>query len=323
MSKAMFEPIKEELKLLEEGLLDSVSSDKDIINEIASHVVRAGGKRLRPALSLLSAKAGKNYSAKKVLPLAVSLELIHTATLAHDDVIDGAGTRRGAATLNTKWGNQIAILGGDFLFARAFAMVAKQSYAPYVNYRISELIANLCEGEILQDHSAHVALKDYNVYYERIKNKTADFLEVATELGGFVSGVTKEEQEGMRRFGHAIGMAFQVTDDILDLEKTEEELGKPAAHDLVCGIVTLPVIYTLKESKRAGELAAIVTDEHMTLEMEDRAIEIVRESGGIDFAKSEVKRFLDDARNSIPATIPNDVRDSFLMVADFIASRSF
>lgn len=323
MSKAMFEPIKKELALLEEKLLEAVSSDKDIINDIASHVVRAGGKRLRPALSLLSAKVGKNYSVEEVLPLAASLELIHTATLAHDDVIDGAGTRRGTATLNAKWSNQIAILGGDFLFARAFSMIAKRNYDPYVNYRISGLIANLCEGEILQDNSVHVALKDYDVYYERIKNKTADFLEVATELGGFVTGVTKEEQEGLRRFGHAIGMAFQVTDDILDLEKTEEELGKPAAHDLVCGVVTLPVIYALKESRRAGELAAIVTDEHMTVEMEDRAIEIVRESGGIDFSKREVKRFLDEARNSVPDTISEELKKSFLMVADFIASRSF
>lgn len=323
MSKAIFGLIQEELKLLEEELITATVSDKDIINEIASHVIRAGGKRLRPALSLLSARAGRNYSFEKILPLAASLELIHTATLAHDDVIDGAGTRRGVVTLNAKWSNQVAILGGDYLFARAFAIVAKENYDPYVNYRISELIANLCEGEILQDHAAHVPLKDYDVYYDRIKRKTADFLEIAAELGGFVSGVTKEEQAGLKNFGHAIGMAFQVTDDVLDLSKTEEELGKPAAHDLVCGIVTLPVIYALKMSERAGELAAIITDEHMTLEMEERAIEIVMESGGIDFAKGEAKRFIDEAKRSIPATIPQEVRESFFEVADFIATRNF
>lgn len=323
MSKAIFELIQEDLKVLEERLITATISDKEIINEIASHVILAGGKRLRPALSLLSARIGKDYSLEKVLPLATALELIHTATLAHDDVIDGAGTRRGVPTLNAQWSNQVAILGGDFLFARAFSILSKENYDSYVNYRISELISNLCEGEILQDHSAHVALKDYDTYYDRIKRKTADFLEVAAELGGFVTGVTKEEQEGLRNFGHAIGMAFQVTDDVLDLEKTEEELGKPAAHDLVCGIVTLPVIYALRESQRAGELAAIVTDEHMTMEMEDRAIDIVIESGGIDFAKSEAQRFLDEARASLPLSIPRDIRQTFLDVADFIGERNF
>ena len=323
VSKAIFELIQEDLNILEEKLITATTSDKDIINEIASHVIRAGGKRLRPALSLLAARAGKDYSLERILPLAASLELIHTATLAHDDVIDGAGTRRGVPTLNAKWNNQTAILGGDFLFARAFSLVAKENYAPYVNYRISELIANLCEGEILQDHSAYVALKDYDTYYDRIKRKTADFLEVAADLGGFVAGVTEEEQAGLKNFGHAIGMAFQVTDDILDLSQTEEELGKPAAHDLVCGIVTLPVIYALKESKRAGELASIVTDEHMTLEMEYRAIEIVTESGGMDFAKSEANRFIEEAKASVPNTIPKEVREAFFRVADFIGERNF
>lgn len=320
---AIFEPIKEEMSLLNEWLVKATASDQEIINEIAGHVVRAGGKRLRPALAILSGKAGKNYSVEKVLPLATALELIHTATLAHDDVIDDSGTRRGVATLNAKWGNQVAILGGDFLFARAFNVVANENYPSYVNQRLAQLIANLCEGEILQDHAAHIALKDYEIYYDRIKRKTADFLEVATEVGGVVTGVTETEQRLFRQFGHSIGMAFQITDDVLDLERTEEELGKPAAHDLVCGIVTLPVIYALKESERAGELAAIVTDEHMTVEMEERAIGIVTESGGIDFAKREARRFLDQAIESIPTTISEDLRKSFIEIADFIGSRSF
>lgn len=323
MSKAMFELIKEDLSLLEDMLLNATKSTEESINEIARHVTLAGGKRLRPALALLSAKAGRNYSRKDILPLATALELIHTATLAHDDVIDGADTRRGASTLNAKWNNQIAILGGDYLFAKAFSFIAKKNYDPYVNYRIAELISNLAEGEILQDTRAYIALKDVNVYYERIKRKTADFLEVATELGGFVAGVTKVEQDAFAAYGHAIGMAFQVTDDVLDMEETAESLGKPAANDLVSGIVTLPVIYALNNSKRAGELAAIVTDRHQTAEMAERAIGIVCDSGGIEFAKQEAARFLAEARDVLPDTIPVEVKKSFCMIADFIGERNF
>ncbi len=323
MSKAMFDVIKGDLEELEKELLSAVDSPVEIVREIGTHLVMAGGKRIRPALCLLAAHGGVGFELRRVLPLAAALELIHTASLVHDDVIDEAGTRRGVPTANAKWGNQISILSGDYIFAQAFQLVAMQDYGNYVYHRLAELVGNLSAGEIIQNRQVYMASRDIEDYFRRIQKKTADFLEISCELGGVVSGMDGERTKQLAEYGHCIGMAFQITDDLLDIEQTEEKLGKPAGNDIRQGIVTLPVIRALNESPDGEELEVIVTDPEMTEEMAARAISIVRASDGVSFAKDRADEYLDRARKVLPEGLPEAVREALLMVADFIGERDF
>ncbi len=319
----MFDVVRADLEALEEGLLDAVGSPYGLVTEIGTHLVHAGGKRIRPGLCILAARSGKNFSLERILPLAETLELIHTASLVHDDVIDGAGTRRGAETANARWGSQIAILSGDYIFARAFALIATEGYGGYILKRLSELVCNLSVGEIIQNEMIYKASRDLDAYYERIQKKTADFLEICCELGAVVGGLDPADAKALARYGHAIGMAFQITDDILDILQTEEQIGKPAGNDIRQGIVTLPVIRALSVSSDAKELETIVTNRKMTDEDVRRALAIVRETDGVDFAMKRADDYLAHAKEILPASLPKEVREAYEMVADFIGDRDF
>jgi len=323
VSNPMFNVIQSDLDVLNEGLIGAVSSPVALVNEVGTHLVTAGGKRIRPALCLLAARGSKEFSLERILPLAEALELIHTASLVHDDVIDEADTRRGEPTANAKWDNQIAILGGDYIFARAFSLIAEGGYGDYVAKRLAELVCNLSVGEIIQDHTVYQAVKDLDNYYERIQKKTADFLEICCELGGLVGGLPEEDTKKLAEYGHCIGMAFQITDDVLDIMQTSEQIGKPAGNDIRQGIVTLPVIHALNVSADAEELAEIVTNPEMTGEMVERALEIVRMTDGVEVAKAKADEYLERARQVIPADLPAEIKDAFVQVADFIGDRDF
>ncbi|MBQ1876582.1 MAG: polyprenyl synthetase family protein [Selenomonas sp.] len=319
----MFDVIKGDLAQLEEHLLQAVTEPEPDITEIGSHLITSGGKRIRPALCLLAAHGGPKFELARVMPLAAALELIHTASLVHDDVIDAADTRRGAATVNARWNNQVAILSGDFVFARAFAMVAEQGYGKSVLKGLADLVGNLSIGEIIQDRNVYKASRDVADYYARIKKKTADFLETCCALGAEVGGMTQEEVARLADYGHAIGMAFQITDDLLDILETEEQTGKPAGNDIRQGILTLPVIRAMEVSPDAEELASIVTNPEMTPEMAERALAIVRATDGVDVARDKADEYLATAKASLPAALPSDIREAFELVADFIGERNF
>lgn len=323
LSNQMFDVIKGNLEVLEQGLQEAVTSTNDLVTEVGMHIVTSGGKRIRPALCLLSARGGRAFDLPHVLPLAEALELIHTASLVHDDVIDEADTRRGAATANAHWNNQVAILSGDYIFARAFTLIAEEGYDPYVSKRLADLVCNLSVGEIIQDHAVYQVSRGMADYYERIQKKTADFLEICCELGAMVGGMDREEMKKLAEYGHCIGMAFQITDDLLDIEQTAETIGKPAGNDIRQGIVTLPVIRALETSPDAEKLERIVTDMEMTDEMVERALEIVKATDGVDFAKAKADEYLARAKAALPEGLPDAIREAYEMVADFIGDRDF
>lgn len=319
----MFEVIRSDLDTLEDNLVRDVASSVDLITEVGTHLVRAGGKRIRPALCLLTAHGGPDFSLEYTLPLAEALELIHTASLVHDDVIDNADTRRGTATANAKWGNQVAILSGDYIFARAFALVSEKDYDAEIYHAMAKLVANLSVGEILQDYNVYKAVRDEQDYYDRIQKKTADFLETCCLIGADAGGMEQDEIDQLAVYGHDIGMAFQITDDLLDILETSEQIGKPVGNDIRQGIVTLPAIRALQVSPDADELEHIVTDPEMTDDMVARALDIIRATDGADYAKQKADAFLLDAKRHLPARLPEDIRDAFIQLADFIGSRDF
>jgi len=323
LANKLFEIIKSDLAELETALHESVVSPVATITDIGNHLIKAGGKRLRPAMFFLAARCSENFDLKRVMPLAVALELIHMASLVHDDVLDSAATRRGEATANAKWGNQLAILAGDYLFAKAFVLVTENGYGERVNNQLSRLLADLSAGELIQNKEIYKASCDTEEYYERIAMKTANFLAISCQLGGHVMGLPEKDVQALYNYGYCVGMAFQLTDDLLDLTGDSKTIGKPAGNDILQGIITLPAIRALETSPDKDELLSIVTNREMTKDDLDRALEIVRATDGIDFTKNKVEEYLDRARNVLPESIPEDVRAAYVMAADFIAGREF
>ena len=319
----MFFIIKKDLSSLEKLLYDTVQSPVDLITDIGHHLISSGGKRIRPALCLLASKSNADLPTSRVLPLAMSLEIIHTASLVHDDVLDKASTRRGSITANAKWGNNIAVLTGDYLFAKALAAVAKANYGARVSERLASIICDLSEGEIQQNHFGYTIPESLDIYYERIAKKTANFIAVSCELGAIIAEQPEEDIKALHHYGYCIGMAFQIVDDILDLTSDKKKIGKPAGNDILQGVITLPVIYAYNHSEDSAELKAIIENRNMTSEQLNRSIEIVKQSGGIDFARQKVSDFLQEARDVLPKDLPKSVHKSFIQIADFIGNRDY
>lgn len=319
----MFDVIQGDLEVLEEELLTAVVSSVDLVTEVGTHLIQSGGKRLRPALCLLAAHGSRTFDLQRVLPLATAFELIHMASLVHDDVIDDSDTRRGAPTANAKWGNQVAILSGDYIFARAYKLIAVAGYGDHVSERLSDLICNLSLGEIVQDQAMFQASQGMDDYFGRIQKKTADFLEICCELGAEVGGLSRKAQEQLAGYGHCIGMAFQITDDLLDIQQTSEQLGKPAGNDIRQGIVTLPVIRALEVSRDAEELKKIVTNPEMSDADVERALAIVNDTDGEELAKAKADEYLARAKALIPAGLPQEIGEAYVQIADFIGERDF
>lgn len=322
LSNKMFDVIKQDLAVLEDEMLAAVESPVALITEIGTHLVKSGGKRIRPALYFLAVCCG-SFRQERAMPLAVAIEMIHMASLVHDDVIDSADTRRGTPTANAKWGNQLSILSGDYLFAKAFSLVAGNHYDERVTTRLADLVCGLSSGEIIQNKEIYKASRDVEEYYERIAKKTADFLEICCELGGIVGEVDAPVIDALRVYGASIGMAFQITDDLLDLTADAATIGKPAGNDILQGIVTLPVIRALNTSPDSAELERIVTNRSMTAAELARALDIVKASDGLEFAQAKVDEYLAKARAVLPASLPADVREAYIMAADFIGGRKF
>lgn len=319
----MFDVIKQDLEALEGAMIASVESSVDLITKMGTHLVESGGKRLRPALYFLALHSGKKADVGQAMPLAVALEMIHMASLVHDDVIDSAGVRRGAPTANARWGNQAAILGGDYLFARAFSLVAENDYDKRVTRRLATLICDLSAGEIIQNKEIYKASRDEAEYYERIAKKTANFLAVCCELGGIVAGLPEDEVTALYQYGKSLGMAFQITDDLLDLTAESDVIGKPAGNDILQGIVTLPVIRALEVSPKAAALEEIVTCPSMSAEMLAEALEIVKDTDGLAYAQTKVDEYLNHACNILPENMPEEIRDAYLLATDYVRSRKY
>ena len=319
----MFFTIKKDLSSLENLLHETVSSQVDLITDIGNHLISSGGKRIRPALYLLATKSNPNLDKNYVMPLAMALEMIHTASLVHDDVLDNAATRRGSATANAKWGNNIAVLTGDYLFAKAFAAIAKNDYGPRISECLATILCDLSEGEILQNHFGYSIPNSLDIYYDRIAKKTANFIAISCEIGAIVTKLPEKDILALREYGYCIGMAFQIVDDILDLTSDSQKIGKPAGNDILQGVITLPVIHAYNHSADGEELKSIIENRKMTTEDLARAIEIVKASNSIEFAKQTVVDFLNRAKNVLPDSLPKSVKTSFVEIADFIGNREY
>jgi len=317
----IFKEINEEITCVERELRDIVRDSDPLIKDTSVHLISAGGKRLRPAFCFLGGKF-YNYDYKKILPLAVALELIHMASLVHDDVVDSSVTRRNVPTVKAMWGNKISTHLGDFLFGKSLKLIAG-----YDNLLIPRVLANtsvkMCEGEIQQLSTSKITGQTIKDYFYRINRKTALLIAASCQLGAVACGAPPAVYLPLKRYGHCIGMAFQITDDILDLVADEAQLGKPIGSDLRQGIVTLPLIFALRHSDRRDRLAKLISGSDTSQEGIKEACELIVSCGGVDYSNRIVQRYIENAWKQLSRLPDIPAREVFYVVAEFISIRKF
>ena len=287
---------------VEDALLASVRTPDAYLTEIASHLLVAGGKRLRPMFSVVASQVAGAPATDDAVQGGISCELVHLGSLYHDDVMDEAPTRRGVETVNAKWGNLQAILAGDFLLARASEIAA--SLGTEVAGLLARTIGRLCEGQIEELRHTYNVARPVDSYLSSISGKTASLYATAARIGGLVSQFDRKIVDALTAFGEAYGMVFQIVDDLLDISSTDEQLGKPAGHDMVEGVYTLPVLHTLASGGVPARELADLLGKPLSLVEKDKALSIVRSSGGIDAAIALAQTYV-DAAEAACAQLPN------------------
>jgi heptaprenyl diphosphate synthase len=311
--------IRGRLDLVERELEKSVHVESSgLLTETSSYLIAAGGKRFRAMLVLLAGYFG-DPTHPRLIPGSVAIELVHLATLYHDDVIDEADARRGAPSANVRWDNTVAILTGDFLFARASEI--STDLGTDVCRLLARTIAVLCDGQIREvDSSAKVDQPESN-YQEIIRRKTASLIGTSCRLGGLLSDATTEDTDTLEEFGGALGMAFQLSDDIMDITASQMELGKEPGSDMRMGVYTAPVLHALANGQRREELARLLQHGPPDGELLDRAIEIVRSDGSIEHAREAVTSEVARATGLAHRLPEGAARHALTQLAAFLAAR--
>lgn len=294
--------LEDDLHRVEEELRASVVTDDPFLTEVARNLIVAGGKRLRPVLSLASAYAGQGVAHHDTVRGAVAVELVHLGSLYHDDVMDEAATRRGTPTANARFGNFLAIVAGDFCLAVSAQIAA--ALGVEISGLLGFTIGELCKGQVAEFQSLFKLDRSEEAYFRSIDGKTASLMAAASRVGAITSGLPSDQVEALTVYGQRIGMVFQIADDILDVVSTDEQLGKPAGNDLVEGVYTLPVLRALRDPHIGEELARLLGSPVDRTGV-DQLRKLVRSSDGVEQAIRVARTFADEARASLhglPAT---------------------
>jgi heptaprenyl diphosphate synthase len=310
----------DDLQRVEARLAASVQADDAFLTEVASHLIKAGGKRVRPALTMaaaLSADADPRAASDEAVLGGVAVELVHLGSLYHDDVMDDATTRRTVESVNARWGNLKAILAGDFLLARASEIAA--GLGTEVAALLAATIARLCEGQVRELKDAYVVGRTEEAYLASIEGKTAALFASACRIGGIVADFDRDRIESLTRFGRSYGMAFQVIDDVLDVVASSEELGKPAGHDLVEGVYTLPTLRTL-QGPSGDELGDLLGHPLEPAEV-DKALALIRSDGAITASLVDARAYVDEGRAALDALGPSPVTQAMAEASDVLVDQ--
>ena len=318
--KEIFELLREDLSAIEREFGRDTVSGVEAITEIGEYLRRGGGKRIRPMLLLLSSKLF-DYRGRGAIRLGAVVEIIHTATLVHDDIIDEAQTRRGRPAANTQWGNSKCVLAGDWLYMQAFKIALQER-----NFRILDTLIDLTqqmvEGELLQMEKLG-KLISLDEHFDLIYRKTACLFSVCMRIGAILGGATPEQEENLAQYGRDLGMAFQIVDDVLDLTASEDVLGKPVASDLREGKVTMAVIHALERctAQERNTIDAVVRERALDGVTPAEILEILNRYGSIDAAHAQAMQYASLARNAI-CNFPNSEAKRALMWApEYVVAR--
>jgi octaprenyl-diphosphate synthase len=298
--------------LIDQFFSQSFSTDNALITEAIRRMLAGGGKRLRPRLTLMAAQA-VGSDVHQHIPIAAYIELIHVATLIHDDVVDGAQQRRGVNATAIDFGNQISVLAGDYLFAWIFKSVTASYPAP-IPHILSATLASICDGEVLQLRSLSNTALTREAYREIVEKKTASLFVAATECGAILGGGDETVIKALSNYGRLVGTAFQIVDDILDLTSTEAELGKPVGHDFIEGKVTLPLILAL-ENVDAADHAAVQRFYAGDRQDPQPVLAILAHADGIGRARSFVDQLINEAITTLDV-LPHERSAALIALAE-------
>ncbi len=298
-----------------------LQSEVVLVNQVGTYIINSGGKRLRPIIHLLAARA-LAYDGRQHIELATVIEFIHTATLLHDDVVDSSDLRRGKETANHLFGNEASVLVGDFLYSRAFEMMVEVGSMPVMEI-LAHATNTIAEGEVLQLLNVHDADTTEARYLEVIHSKTAKLFESAAQLSAVITGRGKEDEQAMKSYGMHLGCAFQLIDDVLDYSASSDELGKNIGDDLAEGKPTMPLIYAMHNGteEQAAEIRKAI--EEGGLERIDKVLAAIESTGAIDYtaecAQIEANKAI-EALSTIPAS---EYKDALSFLAEFAVTRSY
>jgi len=318
--KEIFDLLRDDIAAIEEQFGQDTVSNVAAITEIGEYLRAGGGKRIRPALLLLAAKLF-DYKGPGAVKLASVVEIIHTATLVHDDIIDEADTRRGRPAANTRWGNSKCVLAGDWLYMQAFKIAVQAR-----NFRILdvliELTQQMVEGELLQIEKLGkpISLEEH---LDLIYRKTACLFSASMRVGGILGGATGQQEERLGQYGRNLGMAFQIVDDVLDLTASESVLGKPVASDLREGKATMAVIHALDHctSSERSKIEAVLRDRAFNGVTHADILAILNRYRSLEYANKEATRYAESARQAICTFVDSEIKRALLWAPEFVVAR--
>jgi heptaprenyl diphosphate synthase len=300
--------VEADLVRLEALLAESVITGDDYLDSVTTHLIYAGGKRLRPLLAIASATGGEHPGTSEDLLGGVALELMHLASLYHDDVMDDAVVRRNVDSVNARFGNLIAIVAGDYLMARSAAIAA--DLGTDIAGLLARTLAWLTRGQVSEVRTAFSTERTESDYYEAIEGKTASLMSASCRVGALTAGLAREPSEALAEFGRCFGMVYQLRDDVLDVVATKNQLGKPAGQDLAEGIYTLPTLRALHDPDVGAQLRGVL-GRALDDEDRERARKLVVATDGVDQTVAAARRFLDQALSALSAVPSPALRDGF------------
>jgi octaprenyl-diphosphate synthase len=317
----IFEPIRADLDRVEHEFTRHIQSRVALIPEMGKYIQKSGGKRVRPAVLLMAARLS-GYAGDKAVLNASVVEFIHTATLVHDDIIDGADVRRGRLAVHSRWGNDITVLLGDYLYIKSMGMALTQDSLEIVRL-LCDVTLRMIEGELYQlTKTGDVDISEEE-HFEIIRRKTAYLFGGCAQIGGVLGKIGKDREQALREFGFNLGIAFQVVDDLLDYTADETALGKPVGGDLREGKVTLPIIYLLQRggAEADGLIRSVVADRAVSKEQWREIVRLLREHGTPDMAYAKALEYATRAKSALDVFPPSREKEALMALADYVLSR--
>lgn len=314
----IYEPIQAQLAQVDARLRALAPRSHPVLAELLEHMTISSGKRLRPAITLLASRFHPNEGDLPVT-MAAAVELLHIASLVHDDTVDNSSLRHGLATASSLWGHNVAVQLGDYVFATSSTLVCDTNNLRVIR-RFSDTIMELSTGELIESFDAFKWDRTYEQYKERIYNKTASLFRTAAESGAVLSGAPETTIQAMTQYGYSLGMAFQIVDDILDFDSTQQEMGKPVGHDLLEGTITLPTMLLLERYPDNNPVIKIFQGEDPETNRQ-KALEMVHSSTIIEDSYAVARQFLDDAASALGLLPDTRERQSLLDLASYVMER--
>ena len=315
-------PIQEEMQMFGKTFAESLHTDNPLLLSVNDYVLQKSGKQLRPMLAILSAKLCGKVN-QSTIDAALSLELLHTASLIHDDVVDDTLERRGKPSVNARWSNKIAILSGDYILSKSLGCATRTDNLPILK-AIAQIGMQLSDGELLQLVNAQFSEKTESNYFTIIRKKTALLFATCSEVGGLSVGADEETLQHLRNFGEYLGICFQIKDDIFDYQ-ADIQIGKPTGNDIRDGKVTLPLIYAVLNTSGVEKELVLnwLLTKDFTSENIEKITQFAIQNGGVDYALAQMEAYKNKAIEELKGFADSDIKQSLIMCAEYAANREF